>query len=220
VPVTVHNGASTPVSGEVSATSPDGWTVTPPGASFGPIAAGGSQTVIVNLAVPAGTAPGTHQLRIKAATPQGTARVTAMVQVIGNTIEFTPGTAAETPWLADADGSQLDGAIHDGHGRFADNGSHFTYRFDLPSGVTGGTLTLEIGNEDVVDVSTDGTTWHTVLQEAGQVHDLSNLDPPRTLNLNALRGGARTLYVRIGDSKPDDGWGGWLGHLTLQMTGS
>jgi hypothetical protein len=24
--------------------------------------------------------------------------------------------------------------------------------------------------------------------------------------------------VRVGDSKTDDGWGGWLGHLTLDMT--
>ena len=24
--------------------------------------------------------------------------------------------------------------------------------------------------------------------------------------------------VRVADSKPDDGWGGWLGHLTLEMT--
>ena len=74
--------------------------------------------------------------------------------MIGDTVEFTPGTDAETPWLFDADGSQLDGAIHDGNGRYCDNNSHATYRFQLPADVTGGTLTLEIGNEFLVEAST------------------------------------------------------------------
>jgi hypothetical protein len=219
VEVTVHNAGATPVSGEVTGSSPDGWTVTPASVPFGPIAAGGSQTVTLNVEVPAGAALGAHTLRVAAATPVGVARVTASIQVIGDTIEFTPGTAAETPWLVDPDGSQLDGDIHDGRGRFADNGSHFTYRFDLPADVTGGTLTLEIGNEYLVDVSTDGQTWRTVLREDREIHDLSNLGAPmQTLDLNDLRGSGRTLYVRIGDSKTDDGWGGWLGRLTLAMT--
>jgi hypothetical protein len=219
VSVTVHNAGSAPVSGEVAGTSADGWTVTPASVPFGPIDAGGSQTVTLNVQVPAGAALGGHTLRVVASTPVGVARVAASVQVIGSTIEFTPGTAAEDPWLVDPDGSQLDGAIHDGHGRFADNGSHFTYRFDLPADVTGGTLTLEIGNEYLVDVSTDGASWRTVLREDRQIHDLSNLgEPMQTLDLNDLRGTSRTLYLRIGDSKTDDGWGGWLGHLTLALS--
>jgi NPCBM-associated, NEW3 domain of alpha-galactosidase len=219
VAVTVHNGGDSAVSGTVTGVSADGWTVSPASVPFGPIAAGGSQTVTLNVEVPAGAAPGDHTVRVAASTPVGVARVTASIQVIGDTIEFTPGTAAETPWLVDPDGSQLDGEIHDGRGRFADNGSHFTYRFDLPADATGGTLTLEIGNEFLVDVSTDGTQWRTVLREDRQIHDLSNLgEPMQTLDLNDLRGNSRTLYVRIGDSKTDDGWGGWLGHLALVMT--
>jgi hypothetical protein len=219
VPITVRNAGTTPVSGQVSGVSPDGWTVTPASAPVGPIPAGGAQTVTLSVAVPSGTAPGTHQLRVTASTPQGTARVTATIQVIGSTIEFTPGTDAETPWLVDPDGSQLDGAIHDGHGRFADNGSHFTYRFDLPADVTGGTMTLVIGNEYVVDVSSDGQSWTTAARESREIHDLSNLgNPPQTIDLAPLLAQGHTIYVRIGDSKPDDGWGGWLGHLTLRMT--
>ena len=41
-------------------------------------------------------------------------------------------------------------------------------------------------------------------------HDHDNL-AERTLQLNALREGGQTVYVRLGDAKPDDGWGGWLG---------
>jgi hypothetical protein len=138
------------------------------------------------------------------------------VTVIGDRIEFTPGTDAEKPWLFDADGSQLDGAVHDGRGRFADNGAHFTYRFQIPPGVTGGTLTLELGNEFLVEVSPDGSTWREVLRQPTPEHDQGNYGP-RTLDLAALRGGGSTLYVRIGDAFPADGWGGWLGRLTLDL---
>jgi hypothetical protein len=76
--------------------------------------------------------------------------------------------------------------------------------------VTGGKLTLEIGNEYLVSVSSDDQTYREVLRETNQEHDLNNLDPPHELHLNTLLGGSRTLYVRIGDSFPQDGWGGWL----------
>jgi hypothetical protein len=146
----------------------------------------------------------------------GTTRDSFPVAVVGDTIEFTPGTDAETPWLFDADGSQLDGTIYDGRGRFTDAGTHATYRFSLPSDLTGGTLTLELGNEFLVEVSTDNATWKTVLKEPTEEHDQNNYGP-RTLQLNDLAPGGGPLYVRLGDAKPDDGWGGWLGHVKLQM---
>ncbi len=217
VKVTVTNSGSRPASGQVTATAPGGWTVAPASAPFGPLLAGASGSVSLDVTIPAGTAPGSYPIRVTARSDQGTARATTSIQVIGDTIEFTPGTDAEKPWLSDPDGSQLDGAIHNGHGRFADNGSHFTYRFDIPAAVTGGTLTLEIGNEFLVSVSPDDQSWRTVLEEPTQEHDLRNLES-RTLDLNELRGTSRTLYVRVGDSFPQDGWGGWLGHLTLELT--
>jgi predicted alpha-1,2-mannosidase len=219
IPVTLSNAGDQSLTGAVTATAPSGWTVSPDSVPFGPLAAGASQTVRVNVTVPAGAAEGSYSIRITARSDRGNARATASVQVIGNTIEFTPGTDAERPWLSDPDGSQLDGAIHDGNSRFADNGSHFTYRFDIPPGVTGGTLTLEIGNEFLVDVSPDNATWRNVLKETSEEHDLNNRTE-RTLDLADLAGGASTLYVRIGDSFPSDGWGGWLGHLRLQFAGT
>jgi hypothetical protein len=32
-----------------------------------------------------------------------------------------------------------------------------------------------------------------------------------------LRLPAKTLYLRIADSFPEDGWGGWLAHLQLEL---
>jgi hypothetical protein len=216
VAVKLTNHGASPASGTVTATGPAGWTVDPASASFGPLAPGASTTVSLHAAVPADAAPGTYAVRLAIASNLGNTRDSATIAVVGDTIEFTPGTDAETPWLFDADGSQLDGAWRDGRGRFTDNETHATYRFQLPADVTGGTLTLEIGNEFVVDVSTDGSTWREVLREPTQEHDQGNR-AERTLDLNDLRAGGHTLYVRLGDAKPDDGWGGWLGHVKLVM---
>ena len=133
--------------------------------------------------------------------------------VIGTHVEFTPGTDAEQPWLFSSEGSQLDGV--DG-ARFTDGGTHATYRFELPSDVQGGTLTLDIGNQFLVEASTDNATWKTVLEETAAERSLGNR-AERTLDLNALRDGGRTLYVRLGDSQPADGWGGWLARVKLDL---
>ena len=172
----------------------------------------------VNVAIPADAEPGSYPVRIVVRSGADIARVETGVTVIGNTIQFTPGTDAEAPWLFDADGSQLDGAIYDGRGRFADNGSHFTYRFQIPAGVTGGTLTLELGNEFLVEVSSDNSTWREVLRQPTREHDQSNYGP-RTLDLTRCAESSSTLYVRIGDAFPTDGWGGWLGRLTITFAG-
>jgi hypothetical protein len=106
--------------------------------------------------------------------------------------------------------------VYDGRARFTDGTSHATYRFTLPAQVTGGSLTLDIGNQFLVQVSPDNQTWRTVLQESANVRDLSNR-AQRTLDLNELRGEARTFYLRIGDSQPPDGWGSWLARVRLDL---
>ena len=56
-----------------------------------------------------------------------------------------------------------------------------------------------------------------MLTEQREIRDLSNL-ADRTLDLADLSAaGGKPLFVRIEDSFPTDGWGGWLGHLTLIM---
>jgi hypothetical protein len=82
--------------------------------------------------------------------------------------------------------------------------------------VGGGTLTLDIGNQFLVRVSVDGESWNTVLEETRNVRDLSNRGE-RPLDLNELRGDSSTLYVWIGDSQTQDGWGAWLARLRLEM---
>jgi hypothetical protein len=218
VEVEVSNYAEGDATGEVAATAPDGWTVTPGSQPFGPVTPGGTAALTFQVGVPAGTEPGSYPIRFKGTSDAGDFRTSGSVTVIGDQIDFAPDSDAEVPWLFEPGGSQLDGEVDGGHARFADNANHFTYRFALPADTTGGQLALELGNEYLVKVSTDNENWTTVAEESDQIHDLANrgvLD----FDLNGLRGGTteRTLYVRFEDSFPSDGWGAWLAHLTLDL---
>ncbi|MEV0620177.1 GH92 family glycosyl hydrolase [Nonomuraea sp. NPDC050404] len=217
IPVTVANHADRPATGRLTATGPQGWTVRPSSADFGPLAPGASRALSFEVAVPATAGPGTHQVRLSVTSDRGPVSSQVPVTVIGDIVEFTPGTPAEQPWLFEEGGSQLDGEVHDGRARFTDGNSHAVYRFDLPADVSGGSLTLDIGNQFLVQVSADNQNWRTVLQESANVRDLSNRKE-HTLDLADVRGEGRTFYLRIGDSRPEDGWGSWLARLRLNLT--
>ena len=216
VRVTVSNYADAPATGQITATGPAGWTVQPASASFGPLAPGASHTVTLGVTVPSGVAAGSYPIDVAVTSNQGPARARGLVTVIGDLVEFTPATAAEEPWLFDAGASQLDGEVFDGRARFTDGNSFAIYRFPLPSDVTGGSLTLDIGNQFLVQVSTDNQNWRTVAEETNNVRDLSNR-AERSFDLNDLRGDGRTLYLRIADSQPPDGWGAWLARVRLGL---
>ncbi|MEV0825211.1 GH92 family glycosyl hydrolase [Nonomuraea rubra] len=212
LPVTVTNHAGRPGGGELAATGPQGWTVQPGSAAFGPLAAGASQVVPFQVTVPATAAPGSHPVRLSATSGLGTTSEQVAVTVVGDVVEFTPGTPAEEPWLLDEDGSQLDGEVHDGRARFTDGDSQAVYRFALPAGATWGSLTLDIGNQFLVQISPDNQNWRTVLQESANVRDLSNREE-RSVDL----GEGRSFYLRIADSRPQDGWGAWLARVRLEV---
>jgi hypothetical protein len=166
--------------------------------------------------VPAGTAPATYPVKVSVSSNLGSAKAAGSVTVIGTHVEFTPDTEAEQPWLFDSDGSQLDGAVFDGHARFTDGNTHATYRFQLPADVTDGSITLDIGNQFLIEASTDNANWTKVASWDLPERNLANR-AERTYGINPLRNGARTLYIRIGDSQPADGWGGWLARVKLDL---
>jgi predicted alpha-1,2-mannosidase len=213
----VFNWGDASQSGQVTATAPAGWSVRPASAPFGPLGNGQSDTVAFEVTVPPGTQPGAYPVALTATSSGGaTAKGSANVNVVGDVVEFAPGSDGETPWLFDADGSQLNGTVPGGRARFADNERYFVYRFPIRNGVTGGTLRLDLQAEFLVQVSTDGQTWRTVLEETRRITDGSNRGW-RELNVLQLANPGQTLYVRIADSFPDDGWGGWLARLRLEL---
>jgi predicted alpha-1,2-mannosidase len=216
VKATVFNWGDASQSGQVTAKAPAGWSVQPASAPFGPLAKGESKAVEFRVAVPARTPLGTYPIEVTATSAGATAKASANVNVVGDVIEFTPGTAAEEPWLFDAGASQLNGEVYDGRARFADNERYFVYRFPLEPNMTGGTLRLDLQAEFLVQVSSDGRSWRTVLEEKRRITDGSNRGW-RELDLAQLAKPGETLYLRIADSFPDDGWGGWLARLRLEQ---
>ena len=216
VRVTVTNSGERPAGGQIVLASPHGWRVRPATTAFSHIGAGQSRTFEFDVTVPDGTAPGRYGIEATVSSRRETAEASGAISVVGDVIEFSPGTEAEEPWLFDADGSLLGGPEYDGSARFSDGSSYFVYRLQLPSDVSGGTLSLEIANQFLVQVSADGQGWRTVLEETRDIRDFSNREW-RALDLDELRGDSRVLYVRVADSQPQNGWGGLLSRLRLEL---
>ena len=216
VQVSVTNSGDRPLGGDVALVSPHGWRVQPAGAEFDGIGPGQSRTFDFEVTVPEGTAAGRYGIEATVTSGRETAEASGAIAVIGDVIEFSPFTEDEEPWLFDADGSRLGGPEYDGSARFADDETYWVYRFQLPSDVTGGSLSLEIANQFLVQVSPDGESWRTVLEETRDIRDFSNREW-RALDLNELRSGGQVLYVRVADSQPQNGWGALLARLELEI---
>jgi glucuronoarabinoxylan endo-1,4-beta-xylanase len=215
----VINGGASTVSGTVAITAPSGVTPTPASASFGPLAPGASASIPVSLAISGSATPGTPVLQAQASLTGGTGTVTGLnlLRIYDTGLTVTPNTGAELPFLLDAGSSQLNGPIDEGNARFMDGSSTAVYKIQLPTNVSGGTIDLDIGNSFVVDSSTNGTTWTNRLTQTPAVTDNSNR-AYRSIDVNTARAGGTVVYLRIGDSFPADGWGGWLAHLRLSLT--
>jgi predicted alpha-1,6-mannanase (GH76 family) len=212
VQVNLQATGTTPLQVVVRPAAPAGWTVTParttvtlrPHGNAVPV----QTSVDLDVTIPAGTTDGLHTVTATA-TSGSLSFSTRSDILIAHTADFDTGTAAETPWLFDADGSQSNGVQN----RFADGHSYFVYRFPFPAGTTSASATLTIDNEFVVQVSGDGQTWTTVATETNPYHDGEN-KAARTFDLTPYLGADKAGYVRVSDSFPDDGWGGRVYHVT------
>ncbi|WP_405059292.1 NEW3 domain-containing protein [Kribbella sp. NBC_01505] len=201
----------------VRAAGPAGWTITPartnvtlrPRGNAVPAQA----SVQLDVTIPAGTPDGRYSVTATATSGSQLSFSTRSDIVIAHTADFDTGTAAETPWLWDADGSQSNGVQN----RFADGHSFFVYRFPFPADATAASVTLTIDNEFVVQVSGDGQSWTTVATETQQIHDGEN-KAARTFDLTPYLGAGKAGYVRISDSFPNDGWGGRVYHVAASYS--
>ena len=157
----------------------------PASAPFGPLGNGDSDSATFDVAVPPGTELGTYPIEFTATSSSGaTARASANVNVVGDVVEFTPGTDAEEPWLYDA-------------GRFAARRQSTARALRRqrallhlplpdPRGRHRRLAAARPAAEFLVQVSTDGTTWRD--RARGDAADHRRLEPRLA---RARRGGAR-----------------------------
>ncbi|WP_350277277.1 glycoside hydrolase family 76 protein [Kribbella sp. HUAS MG21] len=197
----------------VQAAAPAGWTVTPARSTVTLRTRGNAvpvqSSVEVDVTIPAGAADGLHSVTATATSGSQLSFTTRSDILVAHEADFDTGTAAETPWLHDADGSQSNGVQN----RFADGHSYFVYRFPFPADASSASVSLTIDNEFVIQLSGDGQNWTTVATETNEVHGGEN-KAVRTFDLTPYLGAGKAAHVRISDSFPNTGWGGRVYHVT------
>lgn len=174
-----------------------------------------SGTIPLKIAVPSLATDGHHWATadVKAAGLHFSSQVDVLV---AHAIAFDTGSVDENPWLWDADHSQSNGVQN----RFADGTTHFTYRFPFPSDTTSAHVILTIDAEYLIQVSSDGQHWMTVLKEDQTVTDGSNKGDQSidlTPYLPPFNNGSKPVYLKVSDAFPNDGWGRRVYHVTANI---
>jgi predicted alpha-1,6-mannanase (GH76 family) len=221
IPVQLNSSATGffPLLALASVDVPSGWSATPRGSLVRLLPHGNAQpvssTLPLTVTVPATATDGHHAVTANLAAAG--LRFTAQADVlIAHAIDFDTGTVNENPWLFDASNSQSNGVQN----RFADGNAHFTYRFPFPADTTSAHVTLTIDAEYLVQASSDGVTWTTVLQETRPITDGSN-KADQTIDLtpflNNAADGSKPVYLKVSDSFPNDGWGGRVYHVAATI---
>lgn len=94
------------------------------------------------------------------------------------------------------------GLFNDEH-RFADNGAYWIYKIPLLENYRAPRLTLDISGQYQVSVSTDGRVW-TIVKASRGVEGRLNVHVDLK---KQFAGHSRTLYLKIADAVPTDGFG-------------
>ncbi|WP_063738067.1 MULTISPECIES: GH92 family glycosyl hydrolase [unclassified Streptomyces] len=215
------NAGDSTLSPDLAVALPAGWTADPAHTRVENLAPGTAKTVTLAVTAAADATPGTQHIGVTASWTGWTVSGQGNAQVVGDVTEIEPNTDSEHDVLVADDGSQTTGDGAGGWARYTDNDTSFTYRLPVPAG-SRGKVTLDIANQFQVEASTDGTHWTTVLREPDPVMFQSNRDR-RTLDIADLRrqagGDGSGLSLRFSDSRPEDGWGGWLAGVRVETAG-
>jgi glucuronoarabinoxylan endo-1,4-beta-xylanase len=221
--VTVRNLGPTPVTATVAVASDAPVDVAPASGDV-VLQPGAAATVPFTLSADTLAGPIEVPLRVVAQTADGPATaVTAAstVRAFTTFVDLCPNTAAERVFLHENTSFVFPHPNWDCAGsnpRFADATTKATYRFDVPADTRSGSVSLDIGNQFLVETSADGVTWRTVLEETDTGDGPRNLRNKRvrTVDLTELATG-HVVYIRMGDSQPADGWGGFLTRLRVDL---
>lgn len=120
-------------------------------------------------------------------------------------VVFRPLDLLEQRYIYRDLGSQT---IPDERSRFHDANAYIVYRFAFVPG-TQAALSMRISAQFRVDVSDDGEHFDAVADYTRSKGD------PLVLDLTPYTKGDGLVYVRVGDAKPDDGWGGKIHEVTV-----
>ncbi len=95
----------------------------------------------------------------------------------------------------------------DNVGRYADAHQKIIYKFDLPDGEDNCWLHTRIGAEYLIEVSTNNNFSTVDLVVSNNPGSRNEVFLQLSLSEVLSKTSDNLIYVRLGDSKPDDGWG-------------
>lgn len=121
------------------------------------------------------------------------------------TLTFRPLDEVEQKYIYRNLGSQ---EIPSERTRFQDGGSYIVYRFAFVPN-TQATLRMKVSAQFQVDLSSDCKSFDTAAVYTKVGGD------PLVLDLSPYTRGDGFVYVRVGDAKPDDGWGGKIHEISV-----
>jgi len=93
------------------------------------------------------------------------------------------------------------------NGRFADRHQKFIYKFDLPDGEDNCWLHTRIAAEYLLEISTNNNFSTVDLVVSNNPGSRNEVFLQLSLAEVLAKTANNLIYVRLGDSKPDDGWG-------------
>ena len=118
---------------------------------------------------------------------------------------------SDSAYLVSADGC---GGFDDG--RFVDGDHLLVYKFDLADNVTAAWLTVTVGNEYLLWLSKNNTTWTEVARFKEHEHEVGNMgDLVINLTPYLKDNPQKIVYLRFGDSFPEEGWGSYVKHIKI-----
>ncbi|SNS97149.1 discoidin domain-containing protein [Actinoplanes regularis] len=129
-----------------------------------------------------------------------------------NGYTFAAGLTSEQPYLSSAGGSLVDNAGY----RYADGSAAMTYKFTFPADTATAQISLEVRNQYLIQFSPDNKTWTEKKRETNNVRTGENRVQWFS-NITSDVAQSKTLYVKIGDSQPADGWGGALSRVAVEF---
>lgn len=120
------------------------------------------------------------------------------------TISFRPLDEIERTYIYRSLGSQ---EIPSERTRFQDRTAYIVYRFGFVKN-SAASLTMTVSAQFKVDLSSDGEKWDTAAVYTREKGDPLKLDLTQYTK-------SGLVYLRVGDAKPDDGWGGKIHEISV-----
>lgn len=116
----------------------------------------------------------------------------------------------ESQYLIDSTGT----GIALGYFRYADGNSYLVYKLPVPAGAENAKVKLDLQNQFEVSLSSDGQNWTVAGKEETHVTDGNNRGI-REYDLSGYVNTSNQVYIRVGDSFKEDGWGGIVNKIVL-----